>query len=326
MAQDNKKGSMTQFLAQANVNSYITSIVGEKKDQFIASVTALANSSPELKRCDPNSLLAVAITALTLDLSINPNLGYAWAVPYGDKATFQIGANGYKQLAMRTNKYSKINVTPIYKTQFKSWNPLTEELDIDMTAEPEGEVHGYAAYYRRKDGFDKTVYWTRDKVLRHAKQYSKSFNSRSSPWQTSFDKMAEKTVIKDLLKNWAELSTESDSKVTEALAKDQASISINYDTGEEDIEYVDNPEMKDVTPRITKEQAGKLVSLAKGHQKAAMGILASFGYKDIVEVLEEDYDKVLSLFEKIPDIGDKEAAKKQAEPIPEDEGELPFSV
>ena len=46
---------------------------------------------------------------------------------------------------------------------------------------------------------------TKDEVLEHAKRFSKTYSS--GPWQTDFDAMAKKTVIKQLLK-YAPLSIE----------------------------------------------------------------------------------------------------------------------
>ena len=39
---------------------------------------------------------------------------------------------------------------------------------------------------------------SKDDVVKHAKQFSKAYNSKSSPWQTDFDAMAYKTVIRQL--------------------------------------------------------------------------------------------------------------------------------
>lgn len=35
-----------------------------------------------------------AVVAATLDLPINPNLGFAYVVPYGNQAQFQMGWRG----------------------------------------------------------------------------------------------------------------------------------------------------------------------------------------------------------------------------------------
>ena len=39
-----------------------------------------------------------------------------------------------------------------------------------------------------------------DDVCRHAEKYSKAYGSSFSPWKTSFEEMAKKTVLKKVLK------------------------------------------------------------------------------------------------------------------------------
>ena len=114
------------------------------------------------------------------------------------------------QLAQRSGQIVKLNAGEIYASQFKGYNPLTEDLEVDMTALPKAneEVAGYFAFMRLSNGFEKTLFWTKDRVLAHGKKYSRSFSGKSSPWQTDFDAMARKTVLKQLLSTYAPLSIE----------------------------------------------------------------------------------------------------------------------
>jgi recombination protein RecT len=189
-------------------------------------------------------------------LPIDPNLGQAWIVPYGDKAQFQMATRGYVQLAQRSSQYKRINTVVIYANQFKSWNSLTEELDADFTVEGEGATVGYAAYFKLINGFEKLVYWSKSKVLAHAKKFSKTYNKKEdrfaswnkykkqwipSPWESDFDAMALKTVLKTALKNWGVLSIEMQT----ALTADQAIVKEEVLKGGDisnNVEYVDNPE------------------------------------------------------------------------------------
>lgn len=226
------------LLSQPNIKGKFEDMLGKKSAGFIASIINVYSNN-NLREKDPLSVISAAAIAATLDLPIDPNLGHAWIVPYGKKAQFQMATRGYVQLAQRSSQYKRINTVVVYKNQFKSWNSLTEELEADFTIEGEGDVIGYAAYFKLINGFEKLVYWSKEKVTKHAKRYSKTFNN--GPWQTNFDEMALKTVLKTALKNWGVLSIEMQT----ALTADQAIVKEGVLSGEDissNVEYVDNPE------------------------------------------------------------------------------------
>jgi len=219
-----------------DVMARIQEILGKRASVFATSIVQLVNQSASLKKCDPKSILNCAMVATTLDLSINPQLGQAWVVPYGNSAQFQIGAKGLTQLAMRSGQFLRLNAIEVYENQFKSFNTLTEELDADFSIVGEGKVVGYCAYMKLLNGFEKTVYWPYEKVKKHGQKYSKTFNS--GPWKTEFDKMAMKTVTKAMLNSgYAPLSIEMQT----AMSADQAVVQeFPSPTGELDLTYPDN--------------------------------------------------------------------------------------
>ena len=73
---------------------------------------------------------------------------------------------------------------------------------------------------------------TKERVQAHGKKYSQSFSSKYSPWQSDFDAMARKTVLKHMLSTYAPLSTE----LQEAIVADN-----------EDSTVSNKNEIKDVT-------------------------------------------------------------------------------
>src|SRR5690606_35091078 len=97
-------------------------------------------------------------------LPIDKNLGYAWVVPYGNKAQFQLGYKGYVQLALRTGQYKSINVIEIHEGELVKWNPLSEELIIDFEKKESDAIVGYAGYFELINGFKKSVYWTKEQI------------------------------------------------------------------------------------------------------------------------------------------------------------------
>ena len=188
----------------------LKSVVNGRETQFVTSLLSIVNNNSHLAKATNTSVLNAAMKAATLDLPIDPNLGFAYIVPYGSEAQFQLGYKGLIQLAQRSGQIVKLNAGEIYASQFKGYNPLTEDLEVDMTVLPKAneEVAGYFAFMRLSNGFEKTLFWTKDRVLAHGKKYSRSFSGKSSPWQTDFDAMARKTVLKQLLSTYAPLSIE----------------------------------------------------------------------------------------------------------------------
>lgn len=198
------------ILASPTMKKKLDEILGKRAAQFAASIVSLVGNDTYLQKCEPMSVVQSAMTAAILDLPIDKNLGYAWVVPYKNTASFQIGWKGLVQLALRTAQYRSINAIPLYEGQLKSWNPLTEKAEIDFEAKLSDVVTHYVGYFELINGFKKTVLWSRDGIISHAKKFSKSYSYSSSAWQDAekFDAMALKTVIRNMLSKWGILSIE----------------------------------------------------------------------------------------------------------------------
>jgi recombination protein RecT len=225
-------GIIKGYVSSEEIKKRFSEVLGSKAPTFLGSIVSLVSSNTNFNGVDPNTIMASALVAATLDLPINPSLGFAYIIPYGNKAQFQLGAKGVTQLALRTGQYKLINTTEIYAGELVSQNRLTGEIVIDIAKRTSDEVIGYAAFFRLLNSFEKTLYMTVDEVLAHGKKYSKSFSNKNAPWQTDFDGMAKKTVIKLLLSKFGILSVE----MQRAIEVDQA---VLKNDGKE-IEYIDN--------------------------------------------------------------------------------------
>lgn len=225
------------LFSQDNVKAKFEELLGKRANGFITSVLQTASSNELLKKADPHSIYHAAAVAATLDLPINNNLGFAYIVPYNDRksgkcvAQFQMGYKGFIQLAQRSGQFKTISAAPIYKGQLISENPLTG-FEFDFSKKESDEIIGYAAYFHLLNGFEKTLYMTKEELHKHGTKFSQTFRKGFGIWKDDFDSMAQKTVIKLLLSKFAPLSIEMQRAVT----TDQAVV-INSDT--EEIEYVD---------------------------------------------------------------------------------------
>ncbi len=236
---NNEQLTTKSLFAQKSVQERFNAILGKKAQGFISSVLQVINGNKLLINSDPQTVLNAAATAASLDLPINPNLGFAWIVPYKGNAQFQIGWKGFVQLAQRSGQYQRINVTEVYENQFKSFNRLTEKLIADFDIEGTGNIVGYASYFQLNNGFEKMTYWSREEVTNHAKKYSKAFNSSHSPWNDAdqFHAMAKKTVLKNSISKWGIMSIE----LQTAQLADQS-----VQENEGDYRYIDNENTIDV--------------------------------------------------------------------------------
>ena len=185
-------------------------VLNQKAPQYMSSIVNLVNGDTNLKKCDQMSVIASCMVAATLDLPIDKNLGYAWVVPYGNKAQFQLGYKGYVQLALRTGQYKAINVIEVHEGELIEWNPLTEELKIDFSQKKSDAVIGYAGYFELINGFKKSTYWTKEQIEKHRQKFSKS----DFGWKKDFDAMAKKTVLRNMLSKWGILSIEMQTAYT----------------------------------------------------------------------------------------------------------------
>ena len=214
-----QKLPLAQLIKTGAIKDRFAQLLGHRSNIFATSIINATKDNPQLQKAEPLSIIQCALVAASLNLEVDKNLGQAWIVPYGQKAQFQIGWKGWVQLALRSGQFSKINVQNVYEGQLKEFNPFTEEIELDHTAKTSDEVVGYFAYFKLVYGYTKSLYWSKEEVEKHGARFSKTFGSKYGVWKTDFDAMARKTVLKNILSNWAPLdvnmqhAAKSDSRV-----------------------------------------------------------------------------------------------------------------
>ncbi|MBG9548412.1 recombinase RecT [Cytobacillus firmus] len=251
-------------------------VLAKKAPQFMASVLNLYNGDVGLREAEPMSIVSSAMVAASLDLPVDKNLGYAWIVAFYDKnkgykaAQFQLGYKGYIQLALRSGQYKAINVIPVYEGELLKWNRLTEEIDLDLDAKKSDKVIGYCGYFKLINGFEKTVYWTRDEVEAHRIKHNKAKDKKSlnNVWRSDYDAMAMKTVLRNMLGKWGILSIDMQKAFTEDEQErevkditDEANEydePIPFDSQGQQEPTVDEPEIIDPDPKKKKKNDKKM--------------------------------------------------------------------
>jgi recombination protein RecT len=244
-----KKQTFSSFITQDKVKAKINQMLeGKERYRFVSSIISVVANNPALEECDYLSILTAALLGNTLNLSPSVQLGQYFLVPFNDSknnrkvATFQIGYKGYIQLAIRSGQYKKINVVAIKEGELVKFDPLNEEIEVNLIEDDDkrenSKTVGYYAMFEYVNGFKKSIYWSRNKMEDHALKYSKGYAAKKgfSFWEKDFDGMAYKTMLRQLISKWGIMSLE----MQIAVEKDQSVIS-----EEGKSYYVDNPNFKD---------------------------------------------------------------------------------
>lgn len=278
-----------QILQSDIMQSKLREIVGKNIGAFTSSIIQIQQSNDMLKKAEPNSIIGAAITAATLNLPLNNSLGFAYIVPFYDgktkttKAQFQIGAKGFKQLAIRSGEFLKINETDVREGEIINRNRMTGEIEFNFIQDENERnaknIIGYVSYFELRNGFSSTYYMTVEELEIHAKTYSQTYKKGFGNWKDNFDAMAKKTVVKLNLSKNAPLSIE----MQKGIESDQGIV--NAET--EDIEYVDNStiEIQEEIPTLTDNEFIDLYESVKSGNMPKETAIEDYNLTD--EQLEE---------------------------------------
>lgn len=214
------KLSIANYMNKPAIEKQLEKLIGENKKMFISNVISLTNDNPQLKECDPNELYQVCIKSIGLNLPLAKELGIAYIVPYKNGKTgkivptFQIGKNGWRQLAERTGEYKYINAEIVREGEIMR-NKFTMEISV-IGDFPENKQIGYLALFEKHNGSRASVYMTNSQIEEYALRYVPSYKTdkqkgtKNSLWSDPIekDKMALKTVLKRLIREYGTITTE----------------------------------------------------------------------------------------------------------------------
>jgi recombination protein RecT len=277
-----QKMGLTAYLTQDAVKNQINSVVGGKNGtRFVSSIISAVQTTPALQECTNPSILSAALLGEALNLSPSPQLGQFYMVPFDNRkkgckeAQFQLGYKGYIQLAIRSGYYKKLNVLAIKEGELVHYDPLEEVVEVNLIEDDilreEAPTMGYYAMFEYENGFRKTMYWSKKKMLAHAEKYSFAFYKNggakslelleqgkipekemwkySSFWFKDFDGMALKTMLRQLISKWGIMSIDLQKAIDKDMAVIQEDGSAEYvDNGDLEENVVADQELKEVAP------------------------------------------------------------------------------
>ena len=209
-----------------SMQGLITSMQGQIKaalpsiltpERFTRMVLTALSTNRQLQE----SFLGAMMQAAQLGVEPNTPLGQAYLIPYNRntqdangkwvkilECQFQLGYKGLIDLAYRSGAIRDISAHTVYSGDVFEFEYGFEPKLVHRPAMADrGDPIAYYAVYHTKDGGGSFMVMSLEDVQEHKRKYSKAAGKGFSPWQTNFDEMAKKTVLKRLLK-YAPLKTE----------------------------------------------------------------------------------------------------------------------
>lgn len=251
--------ALKNALSADSVKEQFERMLGKKSAGFISNIISVAQSNTMFNNVDRNSIILAAAQAASLDLSINPNLGLASIIPYGNQAQMQVQRDGWMELCLRTGQFKSIVNEPVYEGELVEHNRFTDTYVFDETKRVSDKLIGVMAAFELTNGYKKVLYMSVEECKEHGKKYSKTFNNPKALWTSNFLAMSLKTVLKKLLKKYAPKSIEVLNRANEI---DQAAFTGTIDNPQP--VYVDNPSKAPHTEEVKDFQEAEVVDEQTG--------------------------------------------------------------
>ena len=174
-------------------------------ERFTRMALNALNNTPKLAECTQMSFLGALMNAAQLGLEPNTPLGQAYLIPCKNKGVlecqFQIGYKGLLDLVYRNDMVQTVQAQVVYENdEFHYCLGLNGELNHVPTLKERGKPIAFYALFKLDNGGYGFEVMSKQDMDTFAQKYSKGISSSYSPWNTNYEDMAKKTVIKRVLK------------------------------------------------------------------------------------------------------------------------------
>lgn len=172
-------------------------------ERFTRIALTAYSRNEKLQECTAESFLGSMMQAAQLGVEPNTPLGQAYLIPFRNRGVmevqFQLGYRGMIDLAYRSGEVQNIQAHEVYENDtFEYELGLEPKLKHIPALKDRGEVILYYAVFKLTNGGVGFEVMSKEDVEAFAEKKSKTYDT--GPWQSDFDAMAKKTLVKRLLK------------------------------------------------------------------------------------------------------------------------------
>jgi len=176
--------------------------------QFLKTAALCTLESADLRACLTTqagkiSMIRALQRAAATGLSLNPQEGKAALVPINGKVEYWPMKNGIIDLAHESGKVDYIAAETVFAKDTFALKKTAKGDDYEFSPAlaGRGEPVAYFAVVALTGGRSIVKYMDKAQIEAHKQKYAKGLSGSKSAWNTNFNGMAEKTVLKALLKS-----------------------------------------------------------------------------------------------------------------------------
>jgi recombination protein RecT len=171
------------------------------KQLFVLSV----KNMPKLLDCEPASLVKALFTAASMGLEPDPHFGQVYLLPYGKQVQVIPGYKGLLQLVRNSGEITSISAQVVCQNDEFEYDLASGERPKHKPAlTGRGEAVAYYCIANFRDGGFHFELMTKDDIekirVRSAAVKAAAKHNKQTPWDTDYDEMAKKTVVRRAVK------------------------------------------------------------------------------------------------------------------------------
>ena len=301
---ESKELQLRKYMQGDQAIQRFTDLFGNEKvaKNYIGQVLIVVSQSKALADCEQKSILASALRAAALRLSVDPGLRQAYLVPFKGKCTLIIGWKGLKDMAIRTGRYSYIQTSPIYEGENMEQDRITGQCKITGNRTSKTIIGWYAGFKMTSQygGFEASEYMSIEEIEEHKKQYSKGASREDSAWKTAPKVMQMKTVLRRLINRHGYIDPNDENLINEINTEEQEYPELDFEVGEDhkDTPLIEGEVVESAEEAIEDLGYDDLIKTKSAYMKAAK---TAVGYNDpglfqkVLAGQKNDYNKAIEI-------------------------------
>jgi recombination protein RecT len=200
-----KRDTMTNFLERLTPKLADVCTAHMQPERLARVFLAATARSPAILDCSKESTANALLLCSQLGLEPNTPAGHVYLIPYGKELQAQIGYKGLLELVRRTGQVLRVNAQVFYRQEVESGaikvslEPPTVEHEWTGAEYGSEDIAGAYCVIHTRNGAVYQEIMGRSDIEKTRKRNPAVAKGARSAWDTDYDRMARKSVIKRLI-------------------------------------------------------------------------------------------------------------------------------